>query len=340
MKTGPDLSTIYRIARYYYADGLSQEEIASKEGFSRSQISRLIERAKDLGLVKITLVPPADLRTEELARTLAGRLGLLSVIVVPVKTGAGPEETALAIATRAADYLSGLLPDFGVVGLGWGQTVYRTAELLPRGAGKGGKPFFVPLIGTSGDNNPILQINTIIDRFGSAFRSKGLFVNMPSVRERSTPLSKIEEQRVSMLEEKWTQVEAAVIGLGAPPSDSPNLIDELPMEYKEELRNSTSCGDILAHFFDSEGRIFKAEHGYDLLAFDIGKLPGIKRSICLAGGHNKHAGILAAARSGYVTDLVTDENTARAILGLMDGTGMPPAAGRKGGSPPRGADTI
>jgi deoxyribonucleoside regulator len=331
VKTGPDLSTIYRIARYYYADGLSQEEIASKEGFSRSQISRLIERAKDLGLVKITLLPPADLRTEELARALKEKLPLGSVIVVPVKSNAGSDETALAIATRAADYLSELLPRFDVVGLGWGQTVYKTAELLPRGMGKGGKPFFVPLIGTSGDNNPILQINTIIDRFSSAFRTKGLFVNMPSVREKSVPLSKIEEQRISMLEERWTKVEAAVIGLGAPPSDTPNLIDELPVEYKEELKNSTSCGDILAHFFDADGRIFRAEHSYDLLAFDIRRLPGIKRSICLAGGHNKHVGILAAARSGYITDLMTDENTARAILRLID---------EKGGASRRGASII
>lgn len=319
MKTGPDSSTIYRIARYYYAEGLSQEEIAVKEGFSRSQISRLIDRARELGFVKISLVPPADLRTEELARELKDALRLRSVIVVPVRNTAGAEEITVAIATRAADCLVEILREFKVVGLGWGQTVYRTAELLQRGAGKGSGPFFVPLIGTSGDDNPNLQINTIIDRFSTSFRSNGLFVNMPSVRETGAPLSKIEEKRISMLTERWNTVEAAVIGLGAPPANSPNLIDELPQGYKEELKNSRSCGDILAHFFAPDGTLFKSVYDYELLAFDIRRLSGLKRSICLAGGPGKHVGIVAAARARYMSDLVTDEQTAIAMLKLIKG---------------------
>ena len=343
MKTGPDVSTIYRIARYYYAEGLSQEEIAAKEGFSRSQISRLIERAKDLGLVKITLVPPTDLLTEELARKLEASLGLVSVIVVPSRKSADADEIAMAIATRAADYLPELLAGFEVVGLGWGNTVYKTAELLSRGSGKGGKPLFVPLIGISGDDNPNLQINTIIDRFSASFKTKGLFVNIPSVREKNAPLSKIEEQRVCTLEERWTQVEVAIVGLGAPPSDSPNLIDELPSDYKIELKNSNSCGDILAHFFDAEGRIFKPEHGYDLLAIDMETLAKVKRSICLAGGDNKKSGIIAAAKAGYITDLVTDESTAIAVLDLVGGerstksAGISVDAAQKGEAPRAGA---
>lgn len=343
MKTGPDVSTIYRIARYYYADGLSQEEIAGKEGFSRSQISRLIERAKDLGLVKITLVPPADLRTEELARDLADKLQLRSVLVVPVKKSANEDEIALSIATRAADYLSEALSGFGVVGLGWGHTLYRTAELLPRSAGKGAGPFFVPLIGISGDDNPNLQINTIIDRFSSSFRSKGLFVNIPSVRERGAPLSRIEKSRIAALAERWKTVEAVVVGLGAPPSDSPDLIDELPQEYKDELKRSSARGDILAQFFGSDGRIFQPEPGYELLAFDIRNLSRLKRSICLAGGPAKHEGIVAAARAGYITDLITDELTALAMTRtIQDGEKFlaETEKTRKGGAPKTGAETI
>ncbi|MCX7027052.1 MAG: DNA-binding transcriptional regulator [Spirochaetes bacterium] len=318
MKTGPDDSTIYRIARYYYAEDLSQEEIGAKEGFSRSQISRLIDRARDMGIVKICLQPPASLCSEELSQVLKKRLGLKSVLVVPVRKDASSEDIALAIATRAADRLSELLMEFDVVGLGWGHTVYKTAELLPRMAGKGGRPFFVPLIGISGDDNPDLQINTIIDRFGTAFRSKGFFINIPSVREKGAPISQMERQRVSALEERWKAVQAVVFGLGVPPSESPELIYELPGEYKEELKKSSSCGDILAHFFDAEGRLFEAEHGYELLAFEIERMARVERAICLAGGLSKGSGILAAARAGYMTDLMTDELTALELVRLLD----------------------
>jgi deoxyribonucleoside regulator len=317
MKAGPDISTIYRIARYYYAEGLSQEEIADKEGFSRSQISRLIERAKSLGLVKITVVPPASQHTEELSETLVEKLGLRTATVVPVAKTANQDEIAKAVATRAADVLGEILPAFGVAGIGWGKTVYETAMLLPRHPAQARKPFFVPLIGLSGDTNPNLQINTIIDRFSTSFQSKGLFVNLSSVREKESALSGIEEQRIHALREYWNQVEAAVVGLGTPPSSSINIIDELPERYKDELKKSASCGDILSQFFDQKGAIFHSEHEYELLAFDIRNLPNLQRSICLAGGELKARGIIAAARARFVSDLITDEQTAHAILTLL-----------------------
>ena len=144
-------------------------------------------------------------------------------------------------------------------------------------------------------------------------------MNIPSVREKGAPLSKIEEKRISMLIERWNRVEAAVVGLGAPPANSPSLIDELPQGYKEELKNSMSCGDILAHFFAPDGALFRSHYDYELLAFDIQRLRGLKRSICLAGGPGKHEGIVAAARSGYISDLITDEQTAGAMLKLIKG---------------------
>jgi len=317
MKTGPDISTIYRIARYYYADGLSQEEIAAKEGFSRSQISRLIERAKALGLIKITIVPPASQHTEELSEMLVEKLGLRTAIVVPVRKSSPQEEITKAVATRAADFLSEELPSFKVVGIGWGKTVYETAMLLPRRAEQAAKPFFVPLIGLSGDTNPNLQINTIIDRFSTSFQSKGLFVNLSSVRDKGSALSGIEEQRIHTLRDYWSKVEVAVVGLGTTPSSSVSLIDELPERYKDELKKSASCGDILAQFFDEKGTIFHSEHEYDLLAFDIYGLPCLRRSICLAGGELKARGIIAAAKARFISDLITDEQTAHTILKFL-----------------------
>lgn len=318
MKPGPDSSTIYRIARYYYIEGLSQEEIGAKEGFSRSQISRLIEKAREMGIVKISLSAPSSLRSEELSQTLGESLGLKSALVVPVHQGASAEDISLAIATRAADLLPTLLSGFDLVGLGWGHTVHKTAELLPRTSGNGGRPLFVPLVGISGDDDPDLQINSIIDRFAAAFGSKGFFINVPSVRDKGAPLSPMDVQRVASLESRWKNVKVAVFGLGVPPSESKELIRELPGAYKEELKRSAACGDILAQFFDASGRSLDSEHGYDLLAFGLPSLRGVERAICLAGGPSKAAGIRAAAKAGFFTDLVTDELTALAVVGLLD----------------------
>ena len=312
MRPGPEAATIFRIARLYYEESLSQEEIAGREGLSRSQISRLIVRARELGFVRITLVPPSCMMSGELAEALRQALGLRSVTVVPLRDGSDPAAVSDAIATGAADMLKEILDGQGTVGLGWGRTVYRTSELLSSKA-VAHPPRFVPLIGISGDDNPNLQINTIIDRFGRRFGSSGMFVNIPAIRDKGAVLSRIEESRKEALELQWRQMDAAVIGLGDPPATSANLLAELPRAYLDELAGSGACGDILAQFFDDQGRILDQGAHFDLLALELGALKKLRQVICLAGGSGKKAGIVTAARCGYFTDLVIDEPTALAI---------------------------
>lgn len=311
MKPGPDPTTIYRIARDYYRNGLSQEEIGRQEGFSRSQISRLIDKAKDMGMVRIELVPPSDFRSEELVASLERELGLRKVILAPLGNQGDHDSSliARAIATAAADYLPGVIRDYAAVGLGWGRTVYATSEQLAY-VPESTDHYFLPLVGISGDDNPNLQINTIIDRFSAKFKGRGLFVNIPAVREKGAGLGKIEQERLANLREHWHEVEVAVIGLGDPPRNSSNLITEFPDSYRTRLCASDVCGDILSQFFFADGRVFRSGDEYERLAFDIEKLPSLGRVICLAGGPGKVKGIAAAARARYFTDLVTDESTA------------------------------
>ena len=57
MTKKPELTLLYSIARSYYVDKLSQSQIAEMENISRSQISRLLDRAEKLGIVSISVVP-------------------------------------------------------------------------------------------------------------------------------------------------------------------------------------------------------------------------------------------------------------------------------------------
>jgi len=138
------------------------------------------------------------------------------------------------------------------------------------------------------------------------------------VREKGRALSNIEEHRIQALQEYWKQVEAAVLGW-----ELPCLFDKHPRriagEIQRRAQKSSSCADILAQFFDENGTIFHSEHEYDLLAYDIRDLPNLQRSVCLAGGELKVPGIVAAAQARFISDLVTDEQTALAILRLLHG---------------------
>ena len=51
-----DSLLIYNIAKYYYKDGLEQDEIARRIGISRSQVSRLLDKARRMGIVQFKIV--------------------------------------------------------------------------------------------------------------------------------------------------------------------------------------------------------------------------------------------------------------------------------------------
>jgi len=65
-----DYTLLFRIAKAYYLDNKTQQEIAEIENFSRSQISRLLKRALDENLVRYTLNFPMNVDGEALQEQL------------------------------------------------------------------------------------------------------------------------------------------------------------------------------------------------------------------------------------------------------------------------------
>ena len=311
MTKKPELTLLYSIARSYYVDKLSQSQIAEMENISRSQISRLLDRAEKLGIVSISVSLPEDPDLSEMAESITKLLGLREVIVAPLEGGA--EDTAAiaeAISVAASQYLPRALKGTKTVGLGWGKTMYNMSLRLSY-RNLGDERMYVPLIGMSGTSNPYLQINTIVDRVAERHRARSYFVSVPAFRELSSPFNEIEEQRMATLEQYWSHLDAAVIGLGGPPQSGGLFVDEISERYSAEVAASGAAGDILSYFFRSDGSVYHFGHAYRQVAFDVRRLHRVRKVICLAGGQDKVEGIIAASRLGYINALVTDSVTAK-----------------------------
>ncbi len=73
-----------KIAYMYYEDGHSQETIAEMEFYSRQTVSKALQKAKERGIVRISIVP--DLRTgylRNLSREVRRELNLEDLVLVP-----------------------------------------------------------------------------------------------------------------------------------------------------------------------------------------------------------------------------------------------------------------
>ena len=84
-----DKMTILRIAKYYYLDDLSQQEISIKENIHRSQISRILKLARELGYVQINISVPESCSADLLGKRLENALGLRHALIAPALTPQG-----------------------------------------------------------------------------------------------------------------------------------------------------------------------------------------------------------------------------------------------------------
>jgi len=74
---------LFDVARLYYIENLDQEKIGKKLSISRSQISRYLNKAREEGIVEITVNPPLSEELEILAEKVKEKLGLREAYVAP-----------------------------------------------------------------------------------------------------------------------------------------------------------------------------------------------------------------------------------------------------------------
>lgn len=317
MKKPSDLTLLYRIAKYYYMERRTQQEIADIENISRSQISRLLARAMDEGIVSYKVELPIEMDVCSMHSELEELLNLKRVILIPSQyNGKGvfqDEEQNRNLAVGAADYLNDLLIDSKVIGVGWGRTMYLTSQYLHyKHMSK--DVTVVPLVGASGDRNPNLQINTIVDRFSEHINAERIYVNSLALSQSKYQRSPYEESMLQSLIEYWEMLDSAVIGIGAPPSVSKTMIYEFSEDYVKTIKSSRAIGDILSQFYYKNGKLLELPEEYQLLAYDIERLKALPNVIAIAAGNRKVDSIITAAKMGIIKTLITDYDTAKEIL--------------------------
>jgi len=87
-------ASLLAVARLYYEDDLSQQQIADRLGVSRSTVSRLLQLAREQGIVHIEIRPPTSV--SQLSAWLQGALKLRKAVVVPRRRAAAAPRSSSA----------------------------------------------------------------------------------------------------------------------------------------------------------------------------------------------------------------------------------------------------
>lgn len=304
------------IARLYYEEHKTQEEIAAQMGVSRPTISRSLKLAHKIGAVQIRVVDPYFERFE-LEEALKVRFGLQRAIVVPV-TRDSYQLVKRDIGTAAADYLVGIVKPGSVLGVSWGTTLEElVGALRPR---KRVDVRVVQLVGSVGCSAEPTHANELARRISELFKGEWYLMPAPAiVASESAREALMKEESIAQVLEMGRKADIALVGIGA--CDPASVIVRsgyLTAEEIEVMERNGAVGDICCRFFDIEGR--PCRHGLDRRAISITleQLRGIGIRIGVAGGRGKVKAILGALRGGYINSLITDEVTAREVLKFDD----------------------
>lgn len=306
---------LVRVASLYYEQGLTQEEIAQRIGFSRSNVSRLLTEARQEGVVEIRINHPWA-TSNELAATLIHRFGLQDALVL---ASGSPDrnEVLRGVGVLAARYLERVLKPNYILGIGWGTALYEVVHGLRHIRMPGIE--VVQIIGGTGSLNPQIDGTELARQLARALGARYRYLHAPLIVE--TPelcRALMQERDIHESLEIGRKADVVLVGIGSVVREISSLTrsGHLLEDELAWLQAIGAVGDICAQHFDIQGRMCAFELNERVVGLRLNELQRIPCVIGVAGWREKASAILGALRGKYIDVLVTDDAAAHEVLRL------------------------
>ena len=304
-----------QVASMYYEDNLNQDEIARRIDISRSTVSRMLQEAREAGVVEITVHYPWR-NVPEIEADLIARFHLRQARVL-LGRGRPYEEILRGLGVLAARYIESILIDGATLGISWGVAVYSTVRTL--------RPdrrlpiTVVQMVGAVGEGDPLIDGPDLARLLASVYGGEYRYLHAPLIVEDAHAREVLlQEPRIRETLSLAHRADVALVGIGAPSPEVYSLLRAGYIDREElaQLRAHGVAGDVCARHYDAYGRVLDIELNRRIVGIELEALHDIGQVIGVAGGEAKAEAILGALRGGHVNVLITDDVTARKVLAL------------------------
>ena len=312
LPSGPaELVLMASIARRHYMDGKAKTEIADEFGLSRFKVARLIDLARETGLVRIEIGRPGSIDVD-LSVALQDEYDLRHAIVVDT-----PETESAAlrrhVGKAAAELLSEVVTTDDVLGLGWARSLIAMRASLVSLAP-------APVVQLTGAlARPELDDSSVDLVRDVARISKGTayyFYSPMLVPDAATAGMMLRQPEVARAFNQFSTVTKAVVGIGGWDPPASTLYDALTPSERKMLMKSEVCADVSGVLLDVGGRPLDGPPTDRMVCISAPELLHIPEVIGLVYGPEKAPAARAAIGGGYVNGIVTHTACAQALLSL------------------------
>lgn len=308
-----ELRQIAKVADLYYSRNLKQTEIAALMGIHQSSISRILNKARAEGIVRVSLTHPAGFYPE-LENALESRFGLAQAVVVDP---AQSEEQLLSMLGSAAASVIGMcLGPGGVLGISsWSSSLLAMVNAM--------QPMHIPeatvvqILGGVGNPSAEVHATYLAQRMAQLVGGRQVLLTAPGLARSSEARDVLHrEPYVRQAMDLFGKVTIALVGIGSL-DPSPLLVNSgnifAPNELKQ-LHRAGAVGDICMRFFDRDGQSVATTLDDQVVGITMPQLKKVKRVMAVAGGLRKKDAIFAALKGGLIDVLVTDHAVASAVI--------------------------
>jgi DNA-binding transcriptional regulator LsrR (DeoR family) len=306
-------SLLADVAEMYYLEDKGQAEIARKVGVTRSMISRMLKEAREKGIVEIRV--HQSVHTEYgLENALVERFHLQGAMVIsPPRASA--QQALEHLGGAGAMVLKRHLKPGITLGISWGTSVSAVVDSLQ--AQEMASIRIVQLVGALGARNTEYDGHALVARLAEKLNGEAHYLNAPFLcpnPKTASILLKTKGIRESIALGRQSDMALLGIGSTSPKFSSYYLAGYVPLAELKKLSQEGAVGDVCGLHFDIHGRFICSAFCRRLVTINKDDLISIPLRIGIAGGQGKAAPILGALRAGYINYLVTDGDTAKAVL--------------------------
>lgn len=331
MTRANELHLMAKVAHMYYGQGIRQSEITERLNIHQSTVSRLLKRAVKAGIVRITIAVPPGVHAD-LEEALERKYGLVQAIVVD--TGADEEQIIRGIGASAAFFIESTVKRDQTIGISsWSASLLSMVDAMrPSQCGQGSR--VVQILGGVGNPGAQVHATQLTQRLATLIG--GSPVLLPALGVVASPRARnvlLKEPYVEEAMSFFDSLDLALVGIGAlePSKLLSSSGNRFSPEELRELQRHGAVGDICLRFFNARGEPVRTPLNERVIGIDLNQLRRVSRVVGVAGGSRKTRAILAALRGHWINVLITDRDTAQALLVEPDPKAVSPRPAAKAG---------
>lgn len=303
---------LVEVARRYYYDGATQQELAKEFGVSRPTMSGMLKQCLAEKIVEIHVRDGSPLTTA-LGDEIKQAFDLQSVVVVPSRDGA--PSNLESVGRHGANFLSTLLVRGVRVGISWGSSLYHMVHSLPPLRAFDSE--VVQLLGGVGFSHVIYDGQELARHLSHHVGGRYYPLYAPiMVNSLELKSMLVKETGIREAINKMNHLNLALLGVSSNEPSGSTLVRAgfLTAQDSQDLLSSGAVGHICGYHIDREGNLLDHPVNQRVMGIEPELLKSVPRRIGIASGAEKAATLLGALRGRWLTDLITDESAALRIM--------------------------